>query len=122
MTTLVLVDDHGGFRTEARALLEAQGMSVLGEAETGRQALEVARALCPDVVVLDIGLPDLDGFSVAEQLASDDRPPRVVLISSRDAGTYGPRLQASPIAGFVRKEDLSAAVIRSLLAPVTRTA
>lgn len=115
MTTILIVDDHGPFRHQARALLEAEGLTVVGEAGGGHDALDAVRALQPDVVLLDIGLPDLDGFSVAERLAAQSAPPRVILISSREAATYGPRLAASPTIGFVRKDDLSAAALRALL-------
>lgn len=115
MTTFLIVDDHAAFRQQARALLESEGLTVVGEADDGQSALAAVRDLHPDVVVLDIGLPDDDGFAVAERLAEVQPPPRVVLVSSRDATTYGPRLQASPSVGFLRKDDLSAAALTSLL-------
>jgi DNA-binding NarL/FixJ family response regulator len=115
MTTFLLVDDHAAFRQQARALLESEGLTIVGEAEDGQTALAAVRELRPDVVLLDIGLPDVDGFAVAERLADVQPPPRVVLISSRDAATYGPRLTASPSIGFLRKDDLSAAAVTSLL-------
>lgn len=115
VTTILIVDDHALFREEARALLETEGLIVVGEAETGHAALDATRRLRPDVVLLDIGLPDIDGFAVAERLAAEAAPPRVVLISSREASTYGPRLATSPTIGFVQKDDLSAARIHALL-------
>jgi DNA-binding NarL/FixJ family response regulator len=115
VTTILIVDDHALFREEARALLETEGLIVVGEAETGRAALDATRRLRPDVVLLDIGLPDIDGFTVAQRLAAEVAPPRVVLISSREGSTYGERLVASPAIGFVQKDDLSAARIRALL-------
>ena len=71
MTTVLIVDDHAGFRTQARALLEADGFSVIGEAVDGSSGLEAARTLRPDLVLLDIGLPDIEGFDVARELAID---------------------------------------------------
>ena len=115
MTTFLIVDDHASFREQARALLESEGLTVIGEADDGLTALHAVRELRPDVVLLDIGLPDIDGFSVAEHLAREESPPRVVLISSREAATYGPRLAASPTIGFVQKDDLSAGALASLL-------
>jgi DNA-binding NarL/FixJ family response regulator len=115
MTTFLIVDDHGPFREQARALLEAEGLIVVGEADGGAAALDTVRSLRPDVVILDIGLPDIDGFDVARRLAAESPQPLVVLTSSRDAATYGPRLEASPVVGFVRKDVLSAAALRDLL-------
>jgi len=115
MTTFLIVDDHRPFREQARALLESEGLIVVGEAEDGRTAIGAVRTLRPDVVLLDIGLPDLDGFAVAERLAEEAAAPRVVLISSREAATYGPRLESSRTVGFVQKDDLSAACLQALL-------
>jgi DNA-binding NarL/FixJ family response regulator len=115
MTTFLIVDDHAAFRQQARALLESEGLTVVGEADDGQSALAAVRDLRPDVVVLDIGLPDVDGFAVAARLADVQPPPRVVLISSRDAATYGQRLMASRSVGFLRKDELSAAALASLL-------
>src|SRR5262249_58315000 len=90
--TVLIVDDHDGFRESARALLEAEGFAVVGDAADGAAALAAALRLRPDVVLLDVQLPDVDGFAVAERLAALSEPPRGVLISSRDAAAYGPRL------------------------------
>jgi DNA-binding NarL/FixJ family response regulator len=119
-TSVYLVDDHGGFRREARALLESEGLWVVGTAAEGRSAVEEVARLQPDVVLLDIGLPDVDGFEVASRLAALDAPPLVILISSRDAATYGDRVALSPAAGFVRKDDLSAAALAALVPLVPR--
>ena len=104
---MVIVDDHAGFRSSAKALLEAAGFEVVGEAEDGVSALAAVDRLHPRVVLLDIQLPDIDGFAVAERLASWAHPPAVVLISSRDARSYGPRLARAPARGFLSKADLS---------------
>jgi DNA-binding NarL/FixJ family response regulator len=114
MTTVLIIDDHGPFRVQARALLEADGFSVVGESPDGRSGLEAVRALRPDLVLLDIGLPDLGGFDIADQLAADGTSPGVVLTSSREARAYGPRLSRSPVLGFIAKDDLSGAAIRAL--------
>ena len=74
---------------------------------TALSGLEAARTLRPDLVLLDIGLPDVEGFEVARELAIDGPPPFVVLTSSREAGVYGPRLDASRVLGFIPKDELS---------------
>lgn len=114
MTSILIVDDHAGFRIQARALLESDGFEVVGEAHDGATGLAVARALRPDLVLLDIGLPDVDGFEVARALALDGPPPLVVLTSSSEAGAYGGRVAASPALGFIAKDDLSGPSIRAL--------
>lgn len=115
MTTILIVDDHVGFRIQARALLAADGFSVIGEAADGTSGLEAARMLRPDLVLVDIGLPDVTGFDVARELALDGPPPFVVLTSSREASEYGPRLGSSRVLGFIAKDELSGAAIRALV-------
>lgn len=114
MNTILIVDDHAPFRVHARALLEADGFVVVGEADTGISGLEAARSLRPHLILLDIGLPDVEGFEVARALASDRPPPFVVLTSSREESAYGPRLAISRVLGFIPKDELSGAAIRSL--------
>ncbi len=113
--TVLIVDDHATFRASARALLEAEGFDVIGEAADGAGAVEAVAALRPDIVLLDIQLPGLDGISVAEQLASVPDPPAVVLISSRDAAAYGPRLRETPARGFIPKSGLSGEALAALV-------
>jgi DNA-binding NarL/FixJ family response regulator len=115
MNTILIVDDSAGFRVQARALLSADGFEVVGEAADGLSGLEAARTLRPQLVLLDIGLPDVEGFEVARELAVDGPPPFVVLTSSREAGAYGPRLAASRVLGFIPKDELSGAAIRALI-------
>ncbi len=115
MYTILIVDDSAGFRVQARALLEAEGFQVVGEAGDGQSGLAAARMLAPQLVLLDIGLPDVEGFEVARSLANDEAPPLIVLTSSREAAAYGPRLAASPALGFIPKDELSGARIRALV-------
>lgn len=114
MTSILIVDDHEPFRVQARALLEADGLVVVGEAEDGITGLAAARSLRPDLVLLDIGLPDMDGFRVAGELAKDEAPPPVILVSSRDAAAYGSRLACCGVLGFIVKDELSGSAIRAL--------
>ena len=104
---VVIVDDHAPFRSLARRLLVAGGFQVVGEAADGAGALAAVRDLAPDVVLLDVQLPDLDGFAVAEALAGEPGAPVVVLISSRALLDYGHRVDASTARGFIAKADLS---------------
>ncbi len=121
MPTVLIVDDHPGFRGWARAVLQAEGFGVVGEAADGAAAIQAVRALRPDVVLLDIQLPDMNGFEVAERLRSDGGDGAggtggtVVLISSRDADDYGTRIATSPVAGFLAKADLTGAALAALL-------
>src|SRR6185436_10532906 len=94
--TVLIVDDHDEFRAAARALLEAEGFAVVGEAADGAAAIEAVATLRPSIVLLDIQLPGLDGIAVAELMAARRDPPAVVLVSSRRAAAYGPRLKDAP--------------------------
>jgi DNA-binding NarL/FixJ family response regulator len=113
---VLIVDDHAGFRARARKLLESEGFEVIGEADDGDSALAAARRLEPDVVLLDVQLPDQDGFELAKQLTSNGDGPAVVLISSREATDFGSLVRSSGARGFIAKEDLSGARLRALLA------
>jgi DNA-binding NarL/FixJ family response regulator len=110
-TTVLIVDDHPSFRASARALLEAEGFTVVGDATGGEEALERCAELKPDVVLLDVQLPDLDGFEVARRLNG----PVAVLTSSRAAHEYGDLIGACGACGFVPKDELSGGAIRALL-------
>lgn len=117
--TVLVVDDHAGFRATARRLLERDGWTVVGEAVDGASALAAAAVLGPDLVLLDVGLPDIDGFVVAERLADipvdGARRPAVVLVSSRDRRAYGARVDASPALGFVAKDELDGSRLFALM-------
>jgi DNA-binding NarL/FixJ family response regulator len=112
---VLIVDDHAAFRASAGALLQAEGFDVVGEAADGASALRAVTRLRPEIVLLDIQLPDLDGLAVAEQLAAAADAPAIVLISSRDAAAYGPRLQTAPARGFIPKSALSGETLAALV-------
>src|SRR5438105_372604 len=114
MRTVLIVDDHAGFRRRARALLEADGFAVVGEAATGEEALAVYGELHPQLVVLDVQLPDLDGFEVARRLQASNGGVAVVLTSSRDRSDFGALVAESPVLGFVPKDELSGAALDAL--------
>ena len=115
VTTVLIVDDHPSFRANARAILEAEGFEVVAEAEDGESAVELAHRLHPDVVLLDVQLPGIDGFEVTRRLTSNGSGPRVVLVSSRDAGDFGPLVAGSGASGFIPKNELSGAAISAFL-------
>jgi DNA-binding NarL/FixJ family response regulator len=111
--TVLIVDDHRAFRASARRLLELDGFEVVGEAEDGASGAALARELEPEVVLLDVALPDTSGFEVADQLRAS--PSKVVLVSSRDPADFGSKVAASGAAGFIPKERLTTDAIRALL-------
>lgn len=119
-TTVLIVDDHPGFRGMARAMLESGGFDVVGEAADGLEADRLAAAVRPEVVLLDVQLPGADGFEVARRLVDAPDPPVVVLISTREAGDYGPRIAGSGAAGFIPKARLSGDTLRATLAASRR--
>jgi DNA-binding NarL/FixJ family response regulator len=112
---VLIVDDHPSFRASARKLLESDGYEVVGEAADGAGAIRVAIELQPDLVLLDVQLPDVDGFQVAEQLAALEHAPEVILTSSRDGSDYGSCVEDSGARGFVPKAELSGAALSLLL-------
>ena len=114
--TVLIVDDHAGFRLSARRILEADGYDVIGEAADGREAIEAVRALRPKIVLLDVNLPDMDGFEVARSISASSSPPAIVLTSSHDREDLGDSLPASSAAGFVPKDELSGAAVAALVA------
>jgi DNA-binding NarL/FixJ family response regulator len=116
LTRVLIGDDHPSFRATARALLQAEGFEVIGEAENGVSALQQAKELHPDVVLLDVQLPDFDGFEVATRLTSQNgAQPAVVLTSSRDGSDFGPLVAQSGAKGFIAKGELSGAALKAVL-------
>lgn len=115
MTTLLIVDDNPEFCESSVALLRQDGFDVVGCVSTGVAAVEAVRLLGPDVVLLDVQLPDIDGFEVARRLAMLESPPAVVMISSRDASTYGLLLLDAPVCGFLDKVALDGVAVAGLV-------
>ena len=115
MPSVLIVDDHPSFRASARMILESEGWNVVGEAADGTRALAAAAELQPDLVLLDIQLPDLDGFEVSSRLASNGGGPVVILVSSRDCEDYGSLAFSSGARGFIPKAELSGAALEALL-------
>ena len=112
---MLVVDDHPRFRSFARRLLEAAGFTVVDEAQDGASALAAVRALRPDVVLLDVLLPDTTGFELAEALSVDPAGPVIVLTSSRTAADFDVSLARSSARGFIAKRDLTAAAFAALV-------
>ena len=115
---MLIVEDHAGFRSVTRRLLAAAGFEVVGEAAGGLAALAAVRELRPDLVLLDVQLPDLDGFEVARRLRAAGDGPAVVLTSSRDRGDYGRRVDDCGANGFIPKADLSGPALHALVRAV----
>ena len=117
--TILIVDDHDAFRAAARGLLSRRGFCVVGESATGQEAVEAASRLRPDVLLLDVQLPDIDGFEVARAVLAMPAPPAVVLVSTRDARDFGGRIRASGALGFITKSRLSGDTLSALLQGAT---
>jgi CheY-like chemotaxis protein len=113
-SAILIVDDHDGFRALARTMLEMAGFTV-AEAASGAEATQTARIIRPQLVLLDIQLPDFDGFEVARRLAVQEDKPVIVLTSTREASDYGGQIAASPAAGFLPKDHLSGAALSAFL-------
>jgi len=112
---VLIVDDHAGFRQCAHALLTEEGFDVVGEASSGAAALALAAELAPELVLLDIQLPDIDGFEVARRLLAIDPQAQIVLVSSDERRAFGSLVEESGARGFVLKNDLSGDAIERLL-------
>ena len=113
--TIVIVDDHAEFRAHAGELLRAAGYDVVASCADGASALAAVAAQRPDVVLLDVQLPDIDGFGVVERVEERSDGPIVVLTSTRDAADYGERIVRSGAAGFISKAELSAQSLDDVL-------
>jgi DNA-binding NarL/FixJ family response regulator len=113
--TVLIVDDHAGFRASARRVLEASGYSVIAEAADGSSGVTAAAESRPDLALVDIQLPDFDGFEVTRRLRESASAPVVVLISSHERADFGSLVENSGARGFVSKGDLSAAALEELL-------
>jgi CheY-like chemotaxis protein len=114
--TVLIVDDHPSFRASARRMLEADGYEVLGDAEDGAAALAAVEQLRPDLVLLDVRLPDIDGFEVAKRLVdAEGRTPQIVLTSSNDSTDLGEAIDDSVARGFIPKGELTGTAVSALL-------
>ena len=114
-TRVLIVDDHATFRSIAGRILSADGFLTVGEAADGAEAIRACGELCPDLVLLDVQLPDIDGFAVAAVLTARVDPPAVVLVSSRSRTDYGSRIEDCRARGFIAKAELSGDAVRRLL-------
>ena len=112
---VLIVDDHEGFLDAATALLSASGFEVVGSAVDGESTIEAVVLNRPDVVLVDLQLPGIDGVEVAERLSRLPAPPQVVIISSREKAGEEPRVKAALARGFLPKRSLDAAAITDLL-------
>jgi DNA-binding NarL/FixJ family response regulator len=112
--TVLIVDDHPGFRACARHLLELEGFEVVGEAGDAEEGIAATRRLNPDIVLLDIQLPGIDGIQASGRIAALNGSSAVILISSRDPHDFG-GLDDGPARGFIPKAELSGEAIRALV-------
>jgi DNA-binding NarL/FixJ family response regulator len=114
--SILIVDDHSGFRACARELLEADGFEVVGEAGDAASGIAAARELHPDIVLLDVQLPDQNGIQASKEIGAQNGGTQIVLVSSRDVSDFAGALAESPARGFIAKSDLSGAALRKLIA------
>jgi DNA-binding NarL/FixJ family response regulator len=113
--TVLIVDDHASFRRAVRLVLEYEGYEVVGEAADGDAALAAAGDLHPELVLLDVHMPGIDGFEVASRLTATDDAPAVVLTSSRDGTDFDQRVKRSGARGFIPKAEISGQRLAELL-------
>jgi DNA-binding NarL/FixJ family response regulator len=112
---IVIVDDDPAFLTTVRVLLEAEGFDVAGEALSGRDGVTTVTELDPDLVLVDVNLPDIDGFEVVERLADGGRATPVVLTSIRSAADFGDLVETSRARGFITKAEISGEALAEFL-------
>lgn len=113
--TILIVDDHAGFRASARRLLEAAGFEVVAEATDGSSGVKAAEDSRPEVALVDVGLPDFDGFEVARRIVDAGDAPRIVLISSHDRSDFGSLIETSGAEAFLSKSELSGDALEAVL-------
>ncbi len=113
--TVVIVDDNDAFRARTSILLSSEGYEVIGEAADGSSGLGVLRRLRPDVALLDVQLPDTNGFAVARRLREDDGGPAVVIISTRDGADYASAVAECGARGFIPKSEICGDALRAVL-------
>jgi len=113
--SILIVDDNAGFRASARRVLEEEGYLILGEAADGAAGVEAALELRPDIAIVDVQLPGIDGFEVARQISQGASAPAIVLVSSRDRADYGSLVDDSPAKGFIAKAELSSKALAELI-------
>jgi DNA-binding NarL/FixJ family response regulator len=113
--TVLVIDDHAGFRAIARTILEAAGYEVVAEADDGESGVAAATRTMPDLALVDIQLPDIDGFEVARRLLESGSSPAIVLVSSRDRSDFGSLVESSGANGFVPKAEISAESLAAVL-------
>lgn len=113
--TVLIVDDHAGFRASARRVLEAGGYSVIAEATDGSSGVTAAAESRPDLALVDVQLPDFDGFEVTRRMLESGDAPEIVLISSHERADFGSLIDDSGARGFVSKADLSGPALEALL-------
>jgi DNA-binding NarL/FixJ family response regulator len=114
--TVLIVDDHPSFRAIAQLVLETDGFSVVGTACDGESGVAATLSLAPDVVLLDVELPDIDGFEVAARLRRAGSRAAIVLVSSRGGDEFGSLVAESGARGFVTKSELTGDAVRDLVA------
>ncbi|MET0771495.1 MAG: response regulator transcription factor [Candidatus Limnocylindrales bacterium] len=119
--TVLTIDDQPRFRAVARQLVDSVlGLHAVGDASTGQEGMALARSLRPDVVLLDVNLPDIDGIEVCRQLRGERPTPTVILVSSDDEHEYAVAARECGAIAFVPKQRLTAGLLQAILSGDTR--
>lgn len=116
MHSVLIVDDHPVIRLAVRVLLEKSGMQVVGEADNGVDAVQLVRDLAPDVVILDIGIPKLDGLTVISRIKALAGPSEILVLTSQTADAACRRCIQLGARGFVNKEEDLGSLVNALKA------